>query len=216
MISSTQMVAALRDTNSKLVIVSDVVVGGEEIDGGQLTGRQTHHLGITGPAGAIPPGVAQGSDDGNSARTLYHYWTSVDSSKVHPPALIRLKHITTPKDTTDCDFNRSRGDADIAEAQLTIQGGVVIRGEKVSVRKLAGRQPHKLEVTGPLGAIEPGIAQRDDDRDSARTLHLHRTAIHPGIADTDALTGVETVGASHDPADGDGDGRGDSPDISEA
>ena len=103
-----------------------------------------------------------------------------------------------------------------ADPELVVVGDIVVGGEEIGVGELCGGETHELGITGPVRAIEPGIAQGSDDLDASRTLDLDRTTVETGIIDPHTLAGIEGIGTHEHTIDGDGDGGGEGVDIGEA
>ena len=84
----------LRNPKPQLSIDVDVVIPGEDIGGGQLRLRQTHHLSETRPGIAIEVRHALGCYDRDVTRTLDHDRTAVKASITDPIALVRRQVIS--------------------------------------------------------------------------------------------------------------------------
>ena len=89
-----------------------------------------------------------------------------------------------------------------SESELGVDVDIVIPGEEIGGRPLRLRQAHHLRKTRPGTAIEIGDALGSDDRDIARTLDHHRTAVQPGITDSLTLIGQQHISSLQYTANG--------------
>ena len=75
----------------------------------------------------------------------------------------------------------------VRNAQLIVQGHIVVAGEDIGIRELFERQSHQLREAGGDAVDRPGTADGGDDRCSTRVHHFHRTTIHTCIVLSRAL-----------------------------
>ena len=94
-----------------------------------------------------------------------------------------------------------------SEPELGIDIDVVVPGEDIGGGELCLRQPPHLGETRPGTAIEVRHPRGSDDRDIARTLDHHRSAVQPGITYSFALIRRKDITTFEDPTNCHGDCR---------
>ena len=119
----------------------------------------------------------------------------------------------SPRDGTgggaaDGDGDRGSSIADIAKAELVIEGDIVIGGEVIGSGEAFRGETHELDKALDLTGDIIGFAQSGDDGDVIGALDLDRTSIHPSIVDTLTGSWCQIVVSLVHSTDRDGDARG--------
>ena len=182
--------------DAQLLIEGHVVVGREDVFIRELTCGQTHQLHKAGGDSVHPPSLANGGDDLDPARAFHHHRTTVQSWIVDAYGCPSRQRIGAAQGTADGDRHCGWDGVHVRNAQLIVQGHIVIAREDISVRELFERQSHQLREAGGDAIDRPSTADGGDDRCSSPADHFDRTTIDTGIVLSCALTWGKRIGSN--------------------
>src|SRR5215211_5545905 len=172
---------ALRHSQSQFRTEIDVVVPGQPIDGIQLAGGQTHHLGEAGRCATC--GLVDHTLGCHNILIAHDsHWRGVDRREALPHARAWRQHEGTPSHLLPTDVHpyRRAGGADVCKPQLCVHAHIVVPRQPIDVVQLDRRQAHHLGEAGGFAVdlVDHALCCYDIHI----THNLHRSFVDPGKA----------------------------------